>query len=299
MPLQPSEETTQSATVAQKESILAPLHKVTIVSKLLAAVVFITLPFVGFWMGMQSSLNTMSVPVAVIGDPISQPESASIVSNGSVKEDPNNIASSSPGQYVGSEMVDVVYVVSEPYKELDKNDVEYIAYKERKYTLDDVRVLDAQAYVATEEPSLVFVASTSQELFFSDLCEDKCSSAGLYRYDVTKKTLTTMRVSENFRVAQDNWYLNTKGFGKNIIIVTSEDLAVIDLMNDTYKVLKSLKWSDNKTFMYCPAYCGNSKVDWLDEDTIEVLVYEYEMCDESRSCLTGEPKSTSTLQFKI
>jgi hypothetical protein len=47
--------TTSSATsnAPSKESWHAPLNKVTPTSKILAAVVFISLPFLGFWLGLQ------------------------------------------------------------------------------------------------------------------------------------------------------------------------------------------------------------------------------------------------------
>jgi len=58
-----------------KEGIFAPLFKVTLVSKVLAGVLFITLPFIGFFLGYQAqndikSITTPSVYIPIIQSPV-------------------------------------------------------------------------------------------------------------------------------------------------------------------------------------------------------------------------------------
>ncbi len=57
--------------ISPVESWHAPLNKVTLVSKILAAIIFITLPFAGFWLGQ------MYVPISAV--PVSLPISEKVV----------------------------------------------------------------------------------------------------------------------------------------------------------------------------------------------------------------------------
>ncbi len=68
--------------ISPVESWHAPLNKVTLVSKILAAVVFIVLPFVGFWLG-QMYAPSSAVPVAL---PVSEKVEGSTISVDAVKE---------------------------------------------------------------------------------------------------------------------------------------------------------------------------------------------------------------------
>jgi hypothetical protein len=68
----------QPAVVVTKEVWHAPLNRVTTLSKITAAIVFITLPFVGFWVGMQYGQDVNEPTVSEVVDEIKTQGQASI-----------------------------------------------------------------------------------------------------------------------------------------------------------------------------------------------------------------------------
>lgn len=69
-----------------KEPWHAPLNRVTTVSKILAAVVFITLPFVGFWLGMGWGEKMSEVPVV---ETVEQSTSIAVSSDVDTRDEKN------------------------------------------------------------------------------------------------------------------------------------------------------------------------------------------------------------------
>ena len=61
--MEPQQNNVQNEAIVSKESWYAPLTKVTLVSKILAAVVFITLPFAGFFVGGMYTVEKNDVTV--------------------------------------------------------------------------------------------------------------------------------------------------------------------------------------------------------------------------------------------
>jgi hypothetical protein len=81
-------DTTQPAVVIQKDPWHAPLSKVTVLSKVTAAIVFITLPFVGFWLGMNIERLSPSPMVTIDDKSVAVPTAPSVARPDTVNAEP-------------------------------------------------------------------------------------------------------------------------------------------------------------------------------------------------------------------
>jgi hypothetical protein len=70
----PTSQTQSQPVTALKDPWYAPLNRVTVLSKVIAVIVFITLPFVGFWVGYNYTPREEVLPIERLATPDALPE---------------------------------------------------------------------------------------------------------------------------------------------------------------------------------------------------------------------------------
>lgn len=217
-----SEETTPAVNSAQKESILAPLHKVTPVSRVLAAVVFIALPFLGFWLGAKSNVNNVPPAVSVVVDPVSQ--SGSTTPSSTVKSSVNTEF---------SETRDLKYNVK---GSTTINEIKNVIFA------------DTQVREAGEKPHFTLLTEFDDIAILTLNCfvDKPCGDGGLYKLNKTNNTVRTMLESERYAEMGAGGLLS---LDKSKLFVTStwydfmgnQVLGYVNLKDDTYVPLYDLR----------------------------------------------------------
>jgi hypothetical protein len=83
------------------------------------------------------------------------------------------------------------------------------------------------------------------------------------------------------------------------------------MLQDTFTIVKTFDYTENKTFSICEMGC-QSDIVWSDSNTLSAQVFEYDTCDKNGECrstfidkTTGQsmpstiPIATSTQKFSL
>ena len=252
--------------VVVKESPLAPLFRVTTLSKTVAALVFITLPFLGFWLGYEYASKSM-----VLVPEVYTVETSEIASSTA------QLAYDYPKLYTDPKSTSTVRFISKRGSDMET----YEEFTETVY-------LDKESEEASLNSSFLFAASLPDHSIILTKLPTYATDgfdSGLYKYSPTNRTLSTMNVSKYYIPAVSNAVFNSDF--TNILVVSEKEkdkyrsqgagLGVIDLVHDTYTSVGSFDIFSKKRFSLCEFGCY-SELKWISDSKVSAKVYEFEEC---------------------
>jgi hypothetical protein len=276
-PVPSNTETTSSGTKACPW--YQPLCNVTPLSKYLAMVIFILMPFVGAYVGYEYALTNESNATDIL-----------VTSSKSVPQNQNTSTLTDLGD-VNVPVIISVTANSVPLVDIKKSTSTIrVATKESigEYfdegtnfvnftTLDNIAVNGDISYV-TNLPFLTILATTSDLMFLTAHClkGTECSFANLYELNLQNSILREMTVSKLY----DETHSGSFKLRDSLFVVTSpyfstsSDLFVIDLESDTPYKLDSLDKNSDRQSSFCvPGLGCELDVNLLAEKEIEVVIY--------------------------
>jgi hypothetical protein len=279
-------------TTDQKCAWYEPLCKVTPLSKYLALLIFILLPFVGGYVGYQIGIQDCEqiLPVNVENTPT--PVAV-------IPESFTNISPFTPPVYVFpysnmaakfAKAQNVIRYVADPTKErVVEADAIPFDYFTNYREVADVGYGDQMAANVSASPYLFLVASTTDYMIFSAplFKETEGSESGLYKYDVRTRVLSTMETSKRYhpimtdgKVSPDHTKLalvNDPYPPVGGLSAAGIQLGYIDLGADTYTDLKTLDVDKTARFCIQEMGCG-SEIAWKSDLLLEVKVTDWTKC---------------------
>ena len=268
----------QASSPSKKCPWYQPLCTVTPVSKILAMVLFIVLPFLGFWLGY---VYKPIMDVAMISDTqstqIKMDSSADAMSKRQVTNNGVSEKTSSTSEYFKTDGP-LIFKVN--------------AQDTVLHLIDYVRYSDNKASAVAQLPYVQLIASSTGSLFLSAPCfrAVECTFSGLYKFDTKTNTISEMKVSNMYDQTEHGSSVSPN---ETNIITTSYNsnglsLLNIDLLSDTVKVLETFSTSSKKS--YCNVGIGcKIRANWIGEDIFELTIFDFSV----------NPASTSTVKVTI
>jgi hypothetical protein len=253
--------------------------KVTPLSKNLALVLFVTLPFVGFWLGYKYAPEKVIEVEEVAVEDISYSSSSQSVSGQSRVETYKGeiIASSSSASqavYIEEYMCDSVESYEQScYRLMRKNED-----SQQQVVIKDLSLLyQTQFNTKSKFDNYIFKDANSNTIFFKSFIPGSSACCGVVKYE-----LGTLDFKE-----QKNGYCASCGelmspTGQYIARVESGDMEtieIIDILLD--EVIKEIKIGRNETVSTPCSYGGGYDFKWLEDTTLEYGVFEQYSLDES------------------
>jgi hypothetical protein len=291
-PNQPEEGTSKQVT--STENIIALLHKVTPLSKYLTLALFIVLPFIGAFVGWQYAVHGVvvetetSLPVQFNTDiqnnqerPVLEPQ----VQSESFPQKPNTT---------------IRYAVEADRDAMGaKNSVIPFDYFWTYKLLPDTIFATKEAYDATQLPYLTMLTTFNDVVIFTASCfvESECGNSGLYSYDAVSRTLRVLESGREYNEMYTGRFLSPDG--KRLLLVTADKLRYVDLQSDIITNVATLDANESALFAICELGC-QSNARWVDNQTVEVETYRYEICigsqvDGFRQC--GKKNPTGDVEW--
>lgn len=253
---QPTEPTTPTAIT----KVLAPANQVTSLSKILAAVIFISLPFIGAVIGYRLAGESGAVNTQIV-------ETVPATSVHSLR-----------------------YIYPADWNEYVTDQASFSKIQ----TLDNLIIEDESLKDIGQAPYFVaLLASTPDYMIFCRLPFEKEGSCHrLFKYTISDHNFTEMTTSNLYNPFASGGVLS-RDQTKIALVPVSEGefgtkIGYIDLKNDTFIQLKTVP--RDKSFLICGEVSCGSDIVWIDDDTFQVNVYEY--CGAFNECLLGgdEPR---------
>ena len=269
--------------------ICDPLCHPTPVSKILAAVLFIILPFIGAYVGYQLA-GEDTVPKF---QEVTSPENTEDVNvgNAEVVENDSSVDVNWPYQPYATDTLR--YVLA------DQNTDDFWQNKNNysnSIAVKGVHFVDSEAQKVSSAPFLRVTATVPNGYVLTLPCfiESECGNGGLFKYDEVKKEVTTMKGGAYYYPMTTGDYRSPDG--TKIAVTKGFTLGVIDLMQDTFTAIKTFEYTENKTFSLCEMGC-QSDIRWSDSQTLSAQVFEYERCDKDGMCMSTFTDTSSGLSM--
>jgi hypothetical protein len=284
-------EPTLTPTTAKNCPWYQPLCQVTPLSKYLALVIFIAMPFVGGYLGYKQGVYDKEVSIITTVPTVSMPVATTSATNAALFV---------PADYTPPH-VEMVTRFTKPTstvrfaeernvsKMMDEHTVPFDYFD--KYTeLSDVTYSDQEAADVSALPYLFLVASTSDYVIFSAplFKETEGSESGLYKYDVQLKILTTMKMSSRYRPFMTGGKLSPDSTKLAVVndpwppvdglSAAGLQLGYINLPEDTYIPLKTLDMKETGRFCIEEMGCG-SELSWISETELQAKVTYWTKCE--------------------
>ena len=274
--MNPSEN--QNEIVVPKESIIVPLCKVTPLSKGLAAVVFIIMPFLGGVVGY--ALAPERVAVLPANSNVGDRHTVPLLVENSVGIDTETAA-------VYRTENDFKYPVDAlRYVEATQDTSDFWSNK-NNYTnsaiITDVTYIGAEAQSVASMPFMRVLMTVPDGYVLTVPCfiESACGDGGLFKYNKIKKEVSAMKGSRYYYPMMTGDYRSPDG--DKIAVAHKFTFGVIDILNDTYTEVEKLDFANNKSFTICEMGC-TSEVLWVSNSQLRARVFEFENCDEDGMC---------------
>ncbi len=266
--------------IVKSESIIAPLCKVTPVSKYFAVALFIALPFIGAYVGWQYAIHHSIVETEIKTKTSLPAAGATSTQN---NEEMVEVSSSSQLQTFPQKLSTTIRYAVEADRDGMGAKNSSIAFDHFwTYKLLPASVFASkEAYEVAQLPYLTMLSSFEDTVIFTASCfkETECSYSGLYSYDAPSKTLRVLESGREFNEMYTGRYLSPDG--RKLLLVSAYELRYIDLQYDTIRSITTLSINDSALFAICELGCQSS-VRWVDNQTVEVDTYTYEICKESQ-----------------
>ncbi len=282
--MEPQQITDESLTNNQTNEVTcawySPLCKVTTTSKILAAVIFIILPFVGGYIGYKVASETTEK----VSAPVMSVDSKTFVKKAGDKS--------------------IRYILPADWNEYAKDSANFSKVE----TLNNVLIKGEDESVKNFGQAPYFtqlIASTSDYLIFCSPPFGKAGSCNwLYKYSKSTQELAEMKSSSLYNPAFTSAVISLDQTKIALVHIGNneenrdKEIGYINLVDDTYTTLKNLSSSSDSSFSDCDEeqiICG-TKITWLDNNTITAEVYP--ICAETNSC-SSVSKQTEVLTIKI
>lgn len=304
----------------QVESVIAPLKKVTPLSKYLALLLFVILPFLGGYIGY----TLVPVNVVEVRGVDVLPESSSVTpksDDASAVEKTTQSARkifsaiSEECKNVLSEQGEYYAIYTNELSTGQRHRCDYERWNGETYDLSSttIRVVDLAEITAntprkilnvyenvklsegllglTQIPYLTFISSTTDILFLTSNCfvQKECRDSGLYKYSIGTNQLTEMKTSEYYDqvlrasvISLDRVKIISSDY--NYQVNEPNSLYLIDLKTDTFKIIDTL-YPEKGEGTFCAGGvggCADINVDWLPGNKVSVVVFKKGSKRESR-----------------
>jgi len=273
----------------------APLHQVTSTSKILAAVIFITLPFVGGYVGYMCApekVTEVQIPMPTViesNELVILPEmNTQEVVNETAASDSLDTALINLGTFIHPvDGVDKVSTISN-LQYIEKND--WSEYVKNETTFSKINTIEnvtfknfEDDYLPGQEQDFVaLLASTSEYMIFCRLPFEKGGTCnGLLKFSFDTETLTEMKVSDIYNPFYMNGTLSPNG--TKIASVSEIEIGYIDLINDVYVSVSKLDPSSATSYIRDCEYGCITFLEWISDTVLKTRVYEYDSCVSKQS----------------
>ncbi len=260
----------------QAEGRLAPLKKITPASKYLALVLFITMPFIGGWIGYTYGPEKVVEVERVV---IQTNESTN--SSDWTLSKPDKVVSPreelSRAQYLKQ---DYEKRTGQTY-EVSSTSVRIIdSATDELVTLSNL-IIPSELTGLTELPYLTIIGTITEGFVLSQHCfaDKACGLSGLYKYNVANKTLDEMFISDFFDVVFRASVVSpdkTKIISSDLRYDGTEpnNLFLLDLKTDTYITLDTIPVGEGRFCSGGVGGCADIAVEWLGENRVKIKIYK-------------------------
>ena len=305
----------------------SPLCQVTKTSKILAAIIFIAMPFVGgsvgWKYGFKSGLNTHTTWNLPEGTRIdaSQYNSEELARLLKVKEDFDLKLLQEKLQKEVESYIGTTTVSADASLEKTYFDLGWLVYQpsgdSKNLVSEQVRYTDEQAAKAASKPYLSFVTQIGSKVILTLGCFKftECTFSGLYKFDTSTKEFSTMKSGDLYvpmytggELSPDKTKIALVPYREYNTLGT--EFGYIDLVSDTYHNLSGLDLVGNSRFTLCEMGCS-TEMSWLSNTSVIATKFDYDSCDGGNNCLshyrsedgtvgdTTRPISSSTKRFDL
>lgn len=286
-----------------------PLCQVTPVSKYLAMVIFVTLPFVGGYVGYKlAPEKVVEVSVVTPSIPIATSTASAVVF---LAPQQKFTYESMVAKFTKSKDT-LRFGTGKIKQSFSDSDIPFDFY-ENYSEITGVSFADQNAADVSSLPYLDLVATTSDYMLFSApiFIATEGSNSGLYKYDTASKVLGTMESSSLYNPFRTSGIISPDKTKIAVVKYPAFTLGFIDIKNDTFTAVKTFSVSENKLFAVCEMGC-DFDIRWIDTQTISAKVFEFERCGSDGVCTSVDtdpqgrkyenstyPIATSTMTFPI
>lgn len=254
--------------------------KVTPLSKYLVLVLFVALPFVGFWLGYKYAPEKVMEVEGIVEEDVSHSSSLQSVS-GQSKIETNKgeiIASSSSASQIMYYIEKYTCDSIESYEQLCYRLMRKNEDSQQQIVITDLSLLyQTQFNTKSKFEDYIFKDANSNTIFFKSFIPHSSACCGVVKYE-----LGTLDFEE-----QKYGYCASCGevlspTGQYIARVESGDMEtieIIDILLD--EVIKEIKIGRNETVSTPCSYGGGYDFKWLEDTTLEYGVYEQSSLEAS------------------
>lgn len=305
------------------ESVIAPLKKVTPLSKYFAMLLFVILPFLGGYIGYTlvpaKVVEVRGVDVLPESGLVTPKSDATPAVEKTIQSARKIFpATSEECRNVLSEQDEYYAIYANDLSKGQRHRCDYERWNGETYNLSSttIRVVDLAEITAdaprkilnvyenvnlsedllelTQIPYLTFISSTTDALFLTSNCfvQKECRDSGLYKYSIGSNQLTEMKTSEYY-----DQVLRASIISPDRVKIISSDynyqrnepnnLYLIDLKTDTFKIVDTL-YPEKGEGTFCTGGvggCADINVDWLPGNKVSVVVFKKGGQTETREYL--------------
>ncbi len=262
-------------------------NDVTSFSKILAAVLFITLPFVGFYLGFTINVSDNN-----------QISNSEYITTDTSKEEVEVVQNPSTDTHV------FPYYVEEDLEKLktnlNKNEKDLSLVKQFTAEFEN-ETLSEFVLATSTEASLLRLVDNDQYSIYTKLGIEGGKYLRLFKHDKKSNMLSEMKTSDYFHDGYNHSIFSADK--KYIATITEEgtELALIDVTTDTIKSIMKIEPAEAKRFTNNCEFTCEANLKWIDSESISVKVFNYDFCeyDDSRNNWVCEPSASPATQDVI
>lgn len=281
------------------------LNSVTPFSKFLTAVLFIILPFIGGWVGFSFAPERVVVVNKVVYKEIERVDEVKEIAQ---KE--SEMISNEDGTIPLKQIAYIKFEDDDTFTNL-MWDYERMFDFATKLSVDSV---GEEPLLSDEWGPYYFLETETETYFIFSQQGGNGVPSGLYKFDKSTADFSEMKVSDLYLPFYNGTRFSPDRRNVMVIVDSIQDLAeekllfesdsasalvVLNMDTDDYVVLAQLDSEDEKRFVSnCEQWC-ETNMEWVDNQTVVVRVYDFEECSEDLKCETQESVGFEDTTFSV